>query len=155
MFPQRFTQGFICSCLRRNIQNSCLQCAGGSEGRLASKASDFVTLFCSASSRPTVRPTLCRPDPPVMCPGFGLDRLDLTGEIVEDLGESEDLSSPKPEHITSRSSRSARRSGQAGSGNIGCQQNYSPRKKVHCSLLDIEEMSLERFSRSTNKRNLI
>ena len=39
------------------------------------------------------------------------------------------LSNPKPGHITGGSGRSARRSGRAGSGKIGCQQNYSPRKQ--------------------------
>ena len=39
------------------------------------------------------------------------------------------LSNPKPGHTTGGSGRSARRSGRAGSGKIGCQQNYSPRKQ--------------------------
>ena len=39
------------------------------------------------------------------------------------------LSNPKPGHITGGSGRSARRSGRAGSGKIGCQQNSSPRKQ--------------------------
>ena len=39
------------------------------------------------------------------------------------------LSNPKPGHTTGGSGRSAWRSGRAGSGKIGCQQNYLPRKK--------------------------
>ena len=39
------------------------------------------------------------------------------------------LSNPKPGHTTGGSGRGARRSGQAGSGKIGCQQNYSLRKQ--------------------------
>ena len=35
------------------------------------------TLFCPASRRPAVRPAPCRPDPPIVCPGFGLDRFGL------------------------------------------------------------------------------
>ena len=37
-----------------------------------------------------------------------------------------DFSNPKPGHTTGGSSRGARRSGQAGSGKIKCQRNYSP-----------------------------
>ena len=42
---------------------------------------------------------------------------------------SGNLSNPKPGHTTGGSGRGARQSGQVGSGKIGCQQNYSPRKK--------------------------
>ena len=41
----------------------------------------------------------------------------------------QNLSNPKPGHTTGGSGRSARRSDRAGSGKIGCQQNYSPRKQ--------------------------
>ena len=64
------------------------------------------------------------------------------------------LSNPKPGHTTGGSGRGAQRSGQAGSGKIGCQQNYSPRKKkVYRILQGIEETSLQHLPRSTNKRN--
>ena len=36
------------------------------------------TLVCPASPRPTVRCALRRPDPPVVCPGFGLDRYPMS-----------------------------------------------------------------------------
>ena len=45
------------------------------------------------------------------------------------LGGTHNLSNPKPGHTTGGSGRGARRSGRAGSGRIGCQQNYSPRKQ--------------------------
>ena len=35
---------------------------------------NFNTLFCPASPCPAVRPAPCRRDPPVVCPGLGLDR---------------------------------------------------------------------------------
>ena len=38
------------------------------------------TLVCPASPRPTSRCVLRRPDPPVVCPGFGLDRFVLPEE---------------------------------------------------------------------------
>ena len=41
-----------------------------------------------------------------------------------------DLSSPKPEHTTGGSGRSARRGDKAGSVRTGCQQNCSPRKQA-------------------------
>ena len=44
-------------------------------GTVASEADGNVgTLLCPTSPRPTVRCALRRPDPPVVCPGFGLDR---------------------------------------------------------------------------------
>ena len=38
-----------------------------------------------------------------------------------------DLPNPNPGHTTGGSGRGAPRSGRAGSGKIGCEQNYSPR----------------------------
>ena len=51
-------------------------------------------------------------------------------EEHESPGEAEDLSSPKPGHTTSGSGRGARRSGGMGSGNTGCQHNFSPRRRA-------------------------
>ena len=65
--------GFFFSCLRRDVQNSCLQCAGRPEGLLASKATE-MSAPSSAQRRPAP-PSALRPDPPVVCLGFGLDRL--------------------------------------------------------------------------------
>ena len=45
------------------------------------------TLFCPASPRSAVRPALGRPDPPVVCPGFGFESklLMLTKRIFTSL----------------------------------------------------------------------
>ena len=120
------------------------------------------TVVCPAL-RPTVRCALRRPDPPVVCPGFGLDRFTKpksrrsTGQQRGTKSASRPaykprinrlstadfvpafpdmpcmqrvyLSNPKPGHTTGGSGRSAWRSGRAGSGKIGCQQNYSPKKQ--------------------------
>ena len=44
-------------------------------GTVAFRADRNVgTLFCPGSPRLAVRYAPCRPDPPVVCPGFGLDR---------------------------------------------------------------------------------
>ena len=46
---------------------------------------------------------------------------------MHEKGLQRHLSNPKPGHTTGGSGRGARRSGRAGSGKIGCRQNYSPR----------------------------
>ena len=50
LFPHRFTLGFLCSCFRGNVQDNCLRCPGGQEGRL-----------CPPTRR---RPVLSGPAPP-------------------------------------------------------------------------------------------
>ena len=44
---------------------------------MASKATE-MSAPCSAQRRPAPRSSPCRPDPPVVCPGFGLDRFTST-----------------------------------------------------------------------------
>ena len=56
-----------------------------------------------------------------LCTSTGADLDHVTITIVY-------LSNPKPGHTTGGSGR-ARRSDRAGSGKIGCQQNYSPKKQ--------------------------
>ena len=60
------------------------------------------------------------------------------------------LSNPKPGHTTGGSGRSARRSGRAGSGKIGCQQNYSPRKQK--SIVPSKPSKKRRFNVSPEAR---
>ena len=60
------------------------------------------------------------------------------------------LSNPKPGHTTGGSGRSARRSGGAGSGRTGCQQNYSPRKQT--SLVPSKASKKRRFNVSPEAR---
>ena len=60
---------------------------------------------------------------------FGQLHLALACNIVESVSRAVNVSNPKPGHTTGGSGRTARRSGWAGSGKIGCQQNYSPRKQ--------------------------
>ena len=43
------------------------------------------TLFCRASPRPAFRRAPCRPDAPVVCPGFGLDRFWTRQAIFPDM----------------------------------------------------------------------
>ena len=53
------------------------------------------TLFCPASPRPTIdRRAPRRPDPPVVCPGFGLDRCVHLQSVREDLLTVRELPQP-------------------------------------------------------------
>ena len=62
LFLHRFTWDFLCSCFRRSVQNNCLPRSTGREGRLF------------PGHRPAARRAPGRPDPPVVCPGFGFDK---------------------------------------------------------------------------------
>ena len=72
----RFTWDFLCSCLQKDIQDSFPRYPGGLERRLA-----FGPLEPSASysawprRAPPPRRAPRGPEPPVVCSGFGLDRL--------------------------------------------------------------------------------
>ena len=61
------------------------------------------------------------------------------------------LSNPKPGHITGGSVWGARRSDRAGSGKIGCQQNFSPRKQR--SSVPSKASKKRRFNVSSEARN--
>ena len=73
------------------------------------------------SIRPGDNPPSCPPANREHCPEL---LFESTNNLIRIY-----LSNPKPGHTTGGSGRSARRSGQAGSGKIECQQNYSPRKQ--------------------------
>ena len=60
---------------------------------------------------------------------FGQWHLAAACNIVESASRAVNVSNPKPGHTTGGSGRTARRSGRAGSGKIGCQQNHSLRKQ--------------------------
>ena len=65
---------FVRAC-EKNFRNSCLQCAGGPEGRLAPKGTE-KSAPCSAQRRPAPPSALCRADP--TCP-LCVRVLDSTG----------------------------------------------------------------------------
>ena len=73
-FPHRFTLDFACSRFWRDVQDMCVRCHGGYEGRLSPGRTDRSA---SRPARPCPAPprrARPRPDPPVVCPGFGFDR---------------------------------------------------------------------------------
>ena len=72
--------------------------------------------------RPDAPPCAARPNPPVVCPGFGFDRLFVN------------LSSPKPRHTTGRSGRDGAQRG-GGAGPVRTAAGVSPR--THGTLLPL------------------
>ena len=81
LFFHWFTENFICSCFRRDVQNSCLRHHGGQEGRLFPGRTD-PSASRPALPRPLAPPRRAPPcpDPPVVCPGFGFDNFEWEKE---------------------------------------------------------------------------
>ena len=77
LFLQRFTYDFACSCFWGEVQAMCLRCLGGYEGRL----SPGRTVLPDPAPPPRRAP---RPDPPVVCPGFGFDSYIIPGYVWHD-----------------------------------------------------------------------
>ena len=72
----------FCLCLRRDVQNSCLQCAGGPEGRLASKKTRMWASF-SAQGHTAPLSALRHAEPTRL---LFVRVLDLTGPQSVDIG---------------------------------------------------------------------
>ena len=168
--------GFPLFVLAVNVQNSCLQCAGGPEGRLTSIATE-MSAPCSAERRPAPPSALRRGDPTrLLCvrvldsTGWNLVWLlrDLSGWATfalnhEDLRHTlrenncrTHLSSPKPEHTTHGSRRhDAGRT--AGRGDAG--QNKVPtfrslwKPTAPLAIQRTVNECSERLFASTNKGN--
>ena len=73
-FLHRFTSDFVCSCFRRDVQDSVFDSLGR-RGRVV----PWPDLFDGVVSYPAPPPSPPRrapprPDRPVVCPGFGFDR---------------------------------------------------------------------------------
>ena len=63
LFSQRFTWDFPCSCFRRVVQDSCLQCPGWNGGRLLLARTDLSASH-PAGLAPPRRPAVRRPTQP-------------------------------------------------------------------------------------------
>ena len=75
MFIHRFTEDYACSCFWKVVQATCLRCFGGYEECLS-----LGDQFCwhPVLPDPTPQPRRApRPEPPVVCPCFGLDKYEL------------------------------------------------------------------------------
>ena len=87
-------------------------------------------LFFPPRRAPPPRGAPRRPEPPVICSGFGFDKLLIRATINIFPIQNKKLWSPKPRHTTGGSGWGARRGGGAGSGRTRCQQNCSPRRQA-------------------------
>ena len=76
LVPLPVYTGFFFSCLRGDVQNSCLRYPGGHSRLVGLRAVRNVgTLFFPVSPCLAFRGAQRRPNPPFVCPGFGFDRL--------------------------------------------------------------------------------
>ena len=109
--------------LPRKRSRQCSRFAGSQEGGVV-----------SCLDRPNGVPSYLAPPRPAAPPCAAQNQ--TTGRPVFGFN----LSNPKPGHTTGGSGRGARRSGQAGSGKIGCQRNHSPRKQKSTVLSKIHPL---------------
>ena len=118
VFPHRLTWDFARSCFWGDVQETCLcfRCLGGYGGRSSPGRN---VLSAARSARPPRRAP--RPEPPVVCLGFGLDRCLIVFVFLCMQGMSVNLMIPKPGHITSSAGGGGaqRRGGRAGAGRGG------------------------------------
>ena len=129
--------------LPKSRSRECFRFAGGQERGLSFCRIDLTAahLF-QPRAAPVLRRARPRPDPPVVCPGFGFDKCYIS--LVRH------LLNPKPRHTTGGSGRSARRSGREKSGKIVCQQNYSSRRRK--STVPTKASKRRRFNDSPEAR---
>ena len=83
VFPHRFNSGFVCSCFRGVVQDSCIRCPG-SPGRqrgwlLPGRTAPWASSPARSRPAPPPRRAPPRPDPPGVCPSFGIVRFALHG----------------------------------------------------------------------------
>ena len=85
--PPPVYKGFSLFVLAKRRSEQLFTVPWRAEGTVAFRAARNVgTLFCPAWRHPAVRRVPRRADPPVVCPGYGLDRYDIPGHRWNEKG---------------------------------------------------------------------